>query len=326
MRRFTRPFTLLIAVVAVAAACSSDSAVESSDGGSSSDVDVSLIARAADEVVDASTGRFEMALEYKGLPELDGATLTGEGEYDLDAAATRITMDLGGLVDQIEGAGASPEELDTSFETITVGTTIYMSGDLFGAIPGLDAEWIRIDLDELGEGNSLGDLGLDSLTQGQGADPSATLEQLRALGSIEEVGTEEVRGVATTHYAGDVRLGDAFDQLDEAQRQAMAGLYGGDLDAVADLTIPIDVWVDGSGLVRRVVQEVAFADLAPLVEDQGLGDADDLDGALVKTTIEYFDIGEDVTVEAPEDAVDLSELLAGTGFDVDDAIPGTSED
>jgi hypothetical protein len=309
MPRFVRRLALVLAAVLAAAACGSDSGVESSDPGQSADIEVARIATAVDEVTEAATGRFEMTIAYEGVPGLDGAELTGEGAYDLDNGATRLTMDLGALAAQAPGGGELPDGFGGGFETITVGTTVYMGGELFGAIPGLDAEWVKVDLSDAA---GLEDLGLDSLTQGQG-DPTATLEQLRSLGSIEEVGTEDVRGVATTHYAGEIRLGDTFDELDEAQRNAVAGLYGGDLEAVADLTIPIEVWVDDEGFVRRISQQIDFGQMAPLLEDQGSDDVGDLDGASLTTTVEYYDIGDDITVEAPQGAVDLTELL-GSSF------------
>ena len=318
MRRVSRFIALSIAIVVLAVACGSGSG--SSDG-AASNARLARISSAADEVADASTGRFSMDLAYEGLPDPGGVAISGEGEYDLDNEASRFTMD---MVAMLEGAPGVPPEFDGSIETITMGSTIYMSGSFFGAIPGLDAEWISFDLEQAAEEAGLDGIDLDSLMQNQGVDPSATLDQLKALDSIEEVGTEEVRGVATTHYTGEVRLGDAFDELDETQRDAVAGLYGGDLDAAADMVVPFDVWVDEDGLVRRIVQSISGDDLAAAIESGGLEDADKVEGGSITTTVEYFDIGADISIEAPADAVDLSELMSAT-FDFEHMIPGAGE-
>lgn len=321
MRHGTRLLATLTVVLLLAAACSGDSSDGSSEagGGSVGDVDVSLIADAADEIAAASSSRFSYTMSYSGVPELEGGEISGEGEVDNETGAARVRLDMGGLVEQLGGSGELPPGFDGTFETITIGTEVYISAALFGPIAGIDAEWVVIDLeDQLG---GLGDIG-----QGQGLDPEAQLAQLKGIADIEEVGSEEVRGVETTHYTGAINMADALAELDDEQRQALAGLYGGDVDGLGDVTIPVEVFIDGDGLLRRMEQRIDFDQILPALEDQGsAGAAAELEGATLDLTIEFFDFGAEVDVEAPEDAVDLTELFGGAfggGIDVGGDIDG----
>ncbi|OWY60724.1 hypothetical protein B7486_67655 [cyanobacterium TDX16] len=69
--------------------------------------------------------------------------------------------------------------------------------------------------------------------------------------------------------------------------------------------MPVDVWVDDQGLIRRYesVNEISFT-------------AGDQEAELRTSMVtEYFDFGTDVTIEVPEDATPIEDLVgeAGTG-------------
>ena len=87
------------------------------------------------------------------------------------------------------------------------------------------------------------------------------------------------------------RLEAAFEQL-------------GSSGELGDADVPVDVWIDEDDLPRRVRVEMSsmFAAL-------GLGDAG------MTMTMEYFDYGEDVTIEVPaaDEVTPLSEALGGLG-------------
>jgi hypothetical protein len=96
------------------------------------------------------------------------------------------------------------------------------------------------------------------------ADPAKLLEYLRSSAAVERRGLATIRGVATTHYAARVRAGTN--------------------------RVPLDVWVDGQGLVRRLRVDWQGAD----------------------ASIDLFDFGDvNVTVPAASDTVDLSNMLGG---------------
>ena len=82
------------------------------------------------------------------------------------------------------------------------------------------------------------------------------LDYLRATGSVEEVGTEEIGGVETTHYQGSIMLDSVVEQVPADQQEAVRKAIE-KLKKQTGLTeIPVDVWVDGDGLLRRMSLDV----------------------------------------------------------------------
>jgi hypothetical protein len=220
--------------------------------------------------------------------EAAGQEIDGEGAFDLEAGTGTLSLEF-------------PAPVDASLVTVFDGTTFYMdSGFLRTLGAPVDADWIRYDLDEMAE---LSDTGIDvsELTSGAN-DPTDVLGGLEAIadGAIEELGTEEIRGVETTGYAAEIDMAAALDQLeeqtggeslvDEEQAEAFLASFGDD-------PIETEVWIDGEGLVRRQVVEMRIG------------------GEEMTQTMEFFDFGEPVDVTVPDDAdaVSIVDLLGDLG-------------
>jgi hypothetical protein len=119
-------------------------------------------------------------------------------------------------------------------------------------------------------------------------DPIGPLDLLsRQVIEIADVGHEPVRGTGTTHLRASLALaGDAAD----GATAPSAGSLEGRLWAAGAEVLPIDVWVDGEGVVRRL--DVSLDDaLAGRSGPTGL-----------TTTFELYDVGGDVEVVIPDDA------------------------
>jgi hypothetical protein len=137
-------------------------------------------------------------------------------------------------------------------EAVAAGGALYIRGGPVESITG--GKWARIKADDRA-------FNLDE------ADPAKLLDYLRSSSKIERRGTATVRGVRTTHYVARVRLEQAGAK-----------------------SIPLDVWVDGQGLVRRISFSAKEA----------------------SASLDLFDFGDvDVNVPATSDTVDLSNLLGG---------------
>ena len=175
----------------------------------------------------------------------------GQGALDNRARRSQLSVDFG-------AQGTAELVLD--------GSVLYARIDGLQHVPPLPTPWVSADLETLGE--LLGDR-LGELTEWVEDGPSRVLEQLRAVGEVEELGPEQVRGVETTRYRALVRLPGA----------------------PADRTVPVDVWIDGDGLVRRL--RAAHGEPAATV------------------TLELYDFGADVAIEppAPQQVTALDELL-----------------
>jgi len=126
---------------------------------------------------------------------------------------------------------SSPQSNGTIRELLK-GTSIYMVSPLLrSSIPGGKA-WVKIDLAKAGRLSGFDFNSFSAVT------PRQTLELLQKTGKVTKVGSESVDGVSTTHYRA---------TIDPAKVKKDARLGGRNVTYE-----PVDVWVDGSGRVRRL--------------------------------------------------------------------------
>ena len=235
-----------------------------------------LLDRAPGALEDAGTSRFEMEVSAAG--EGVDATFAATGEQDLRAGTLHMVTDLG-----LEGART---------ETLVAGETIYLRSPMFELFTGDPEAWVGIDLAAAGE---TAGLDLDALVE-DNTGPAALVQQLRgAAEEIEELGSAEVRGTATTHLRVTVHTERAIEQSPpEAREQLRAFAQASGLPD----SYPLEVWVDDDALVRRVRTVVE-------VEDETAG------VVTQETTLELFDHGVPVDLDPPEadEVVDLGTVL-----------------
>ena len=178
-----------------------------------------------------------------------GQRFAAQGAVDNRTRRAQLTVDLGS---------------HGSTELLLDGSVLYVRLDGLRHAPPLATPWLSADLETVGA--MLGDR-LGELTEWAAEGPSRVLEQLRAVGEVEELGSERIRGVETTRYRALVRPPGAPD----------------------DRAVPVDVWIDGDGLVRRL----QAADGTETV------------------TVELYDFEAEVAIEppAPEQVTALDELF-----------------
>ncbi len=85
-----------------------------------------------------------------------------------------------------------------------------------------------------------------------GNDPGYVLEQLPKARSVRLAGSEQLGGVPTEHYRGFLDFQTATADIDPSRREQVGQLQ----NAWPDQGAPVDVWVDESGIVRRVVESL----------------------------------------------------------------------
>jgi hypothetical protein len=120
----------------------------------------------------------------------------------------------------------------------------YVQGDTFGAPENV---WCKHDLTRLGSAFLFGAI------TGFRSDPAAALVNLEENGTYDEVGTEQLFGVETTHYSGKVEFERLLElQRDPDLRQALEQL--GEYNSV----LPIEVWLDGGELPRQIYTTLSF--------------------------------------------------------------------
>jgi len=220
-----------------------------------------------DNAADAFTGRIEMTFTIGGT---DGeVAFGGVGAFDTQARRTTLLLDL----------GAVDEGLDEPLEIVVDGDVTYLRLPMLASLTG-EAGWLSVTADDLDQAG--GAIGLP----GGGTDPTQILEALRGAGAVEEVGPQDVRGVATTRYDATIDLATALDEAPADERgriEAQLDELGATLE-----DLPVSVWIDAEGLARRVQIEL---------DSGALGIAEG-DGQLTMT-LELFDYGEPVQIAVP---------------------------
>ena len=261
----------------------------------------------ADATSKADSARFEMdfTMEMPGLTA--PFSFSAAGAFDTPAQKAQMTMDLGSFAEFMSGfasafGGNAPDELaDPSKWTLEMrldGTVAFMRLPFLASELPSGKEWVRIDLAKAAQlqGANLGDI----QSFAKGSDPRETLDYLRSIsGELTRIGTEDVRGVPTTHYFAAVDWQKALAQAaKEAGQQGFLAQLQNMPGAVA--SIPVDVWVDADNLVRRMTMGFSFS--SPGQPEQ----------AKASIEMELFDYGEPVTVEAPN-AADVVDAFALRG-------------
>lgn len=303
------------------------------DGGDPGDGDgggvaagVSFLRGAASETSAVASYRFEVRFEMfvaDGGTVLDIAPDAPLSVGAVSGTRTWVWSDIGPIFDAIgdaAGDGSFRDLLgdDLTMEAITEGTTLYVRSPLFaslarlGALPGaddlaaLDDTWGRVDLAATG-------LSAEELAGLAGAQTGASAEDLLALlgavaGDVTDLGPSEVRGVATTRYRAEIRLGDVLD----AQGMSAADVAALAVADAGEVTIPFDIDVDAEDRVRRLAVVIDTSLIAELVGEPAPPGTE----ARIATIVELYDFGAEIDIADPAGlgAVDVtSAFLALAG-------------
>jgi hypothetical protein len=213
-------------------------------------------------------------------------TVSADGVFDQTEAD--MTMDMSGLEQAGLPAGLL-DNLEVRYLQENGDPVMYMNLPFLASRLPSGKSWVRVDLEQVGEG--LG-VDLDKLLSQSSQNPAQMLDLLRASGDVQEVGTDTVDGVSTTEYKGSIDLTQAA-KLEGLSRQAQQLIDDG-----APSSIPVEAWIGDDGLVRKLeLTEDTTNDGRPVSAD---------------ITIAISDYGTDVSVTAPpaEQVFDVSSLLA----------------
>jgi predicted small lipoprotein YifL len=276
MRRILLLLLLLLVVLAVAGC---------GGGGSALSFDP-----AASASTTSDAGSAKVAFDTTVTAGGQNLHMTGDGAVDFDRRAATMTFDVGDLL----RASGLPARAGERWKILTNGLVVYMHAPtLSRQVPG-GKEWLKLDVEQLAKSRNV-DLGqFQQLTQN---DPTQMLDYLKAVsGKIDEVGNENVRGVATTHYRGKVDLDKVADQAPANVRETFRTSIRSLERRLGTHEVPVDVWVDSDNRVRR------FSEHLPVAM-----------GGNVDFAVDFFDFGTPVSVTTPpaSDTMDLGSLLGG---------------
>lgn len=241
-------------------------------------VDPATVADAAE--ASTAAGGAKLTIEGEGTAQGQSIDVSGTGEMDAKGAS-EMKMD-------VPGAGTMRQ--------------VFADYVLYQQMPGLEEqfgkEWAKTDLRRAYQ--QIG-VDLDLLEQPGGNDPRQMLRQMKnASGEIEEVGSEKVRGVETTHYRGDIDLRKSIERLPEDKRAEAERSMEKVIELSGSDGFPMEVWIDEKKLVRRLRMKMSL-------DNPALGGKIEMD-----TTMELFDYGTPVEIEVPADdeVKDLTDVVA----------------
>jgi hypothetical protein len=275
MKRLTIPVAIGAAIVAVALL------IGLLVGGGGGRLDP--VAKAADSTTAAGSAQIDVS----GSIGVQGRVVPLSGKGFLDARNRRGRLAISMV---IPGVG------QTDFEEIMDGLTFYVKlpGELGKGLRG-GKRWIKLDLAAAARAQGIDFDKLLRANPGGAANPGDMLRYLKAVGDSRVVGHETIRGTPTTHYRATVDIDKAVDRIGDRQtEQSLKRLY----DSMGVTSVPIEVWIDRSGLVRR--EAINFT--------ATVGNAG---GFSMSMTTDFLRFGVPVKVGAPpaDQVYDISALL-----------------
>lgn len=237
------------------------------------------VAQAANVTADAGTAEFGIAGNVTAAGQ--SIPLNGNGAIDMKNQRLRMSMSF-----PVPGFGSMKTD------ALMDGKAIYMHMPeaLASRIP-LGKSWMKIDLEALAKSSGVDLKGLSQPSQGNPAD---MLQALKAVGGSRKLGSEDLDGVATTHYRATIDPKKALDRIPDKQSSSMLKQM---LSSSGLGAIPIDVWIDRAGRVRR--ESMKFS----------------ANGTSMDMTISFtrFGVAVDTTPPAPDQVLDAGGLLALAG-------------
>jgi len=203
-------------------------------------------------------------------------TVPIDGAVDFATGAADLTVDASSL--GLRGLG--------SIRARMIDGVMYMD---FGALlrrtdtpaPLRGKTWLKLDTAQLG-GNG-----------GSGSGAAGILQSLRGAGDVREVGTERIDGVDTRHFHATVDTSKAIARVRPGPLRDLAEKGLSEMGP----TYPVDVWIDGDGLPRRLALRITTTMFT------------------MSETVDYRDYGHAVEVQVPpaSETADYSELLSLVG-------------
>lgn len=252
------------------------------------------LSAAARTSADATSGRFSFAFTISAPDLEEPLSFSGEGAFDAASERAFVTLDLssfgallGGLFAGLAGADAPNLDDPSSWrvEAVQDGDAMYVRFPAVADELPAGKSWVRADPEQ---GSAVQGFDFSQFEQLAGNDPRDLLDVLRAAsGEIEIVGTEELRGVQVTHYRATLDARRYAELASGEERDEGRALADEILAESGVESIPLDVWMDPSGLVRK---------LTLVVQATEPGTSETAEASM---TFELWDYGEDVKIDVP---------------------------
>lgn len=295
-RRIAGPLALLllltlIALAGMLAACGGDAEKTGDADPRAATLKPVSLATVADRT--RATSGLRLSLEQTMTVAGQGTVpASAEGRFDTKHQRGEMTFSID---DSSLFGEAAPDGGALEQRLVFDRLTFYVRSPIFDAMLPAGKHWMKVDLGALGEQTGLDLSAL--ITQGGGQDPTQVLTYLKAAGGdVTRVGSETVRGVATTHYKATIDFKRVPESAPAEQRAAVRRSINELIELSGTSSAPLEVWIDGDGLARRILTTTTTGTAAQRIK--------------LRQRIELYDFGTkvDVTIPPAGETVDAGDL------------------
>jgi hypothetical protein len=189
------------------------------------------VAEAATKTAAVASARFQLAMS---VPDPDTGGL-------LRFRGPGVIADHGHLMGMKMRLAATKDTPAFTMEAVMTDGATYLRSPAFRPAMAPGKEWLKAR-----DTDPVGNIGQN--------DPSQMIDYLRVAGSVEEIGSEPIRGATTTKYRARIELDKVMQKLPEDRRKRIEPAIE-QMHKLGIHEIPMTVWVDDQDLVRRATMD-----------------------------------------------------------------------
>jgi hypothetical protein len=237
MTSSSRRLAAVLLTATLAAGCGQATSSSTPPATSHARIDPQLLADAASATAKAGSARLTMQMQMSGP----------QGSFNTHAhGVTTFSKPHLAEIDMVMNVPNMGTPVSMSERM--VGTTIYMRMPFLNAADPKLKPWVKVNLASMGKAAGLN---LGALLNSSTNDPSSMMSYLQgASGTVKNLGQETVDGISTTHYRATVEYAKMVASMRNSNPAAARAIQQV-MDKTGMRSEPVDVWIDGSGLMRQ---------------------------------------------------------------------------
>ncbi|MET9764586.1 hypothetical protein ABZ016_36905 [Streptomyces sp. NPDC006372] len=241
------------------AGCGDDDGSASSQRSGTQELGTQAVRSAYDRTAEEDTAKVKLRVQTSAQGRSE--TANGQGAVDLEDGDSVLTLTVQGQ----------------RIEQRVIDQVLYQKMPKGQAPRG--KPWIKIDLGKVAAQQGAGDQSL--------SDPARSAAYAKAITDkdVTKKGTATIDGVRTTHYRVSVDVAELPD--------------GDTLSKQVGPTLPMDVWLDDEGRMRRQQIDMAVKAEPGAAQRSSTGASSSPGKVTVRTVMDFTDFGTEVEADAP---------------------------
>lgn len=263
------------------------------------------------------------AVSGQGVPVNTAAPSAIDAAYRTTVAAGSARISLSAQLGGAAANGSVQTVTGTGTENLTAGTADlnftlpdgsapteirYLDGMVYERLPAGASTvesngrpWISVNVRQVLRAQY--GAGITQLSRTTPTDPSSELAYLRGIAdTVTDLGPDTVAGTPTTHYRGTVDLDRAGQLAGAPVQPAITALE----QQLGSTTLPVDVWLDAQGRVRKLVLDEQVSQPAATPGSQPTSVR-----LSVTVTLSDFGVAADITAPPADQVTDVTDEFTG---------------